>query len=88
MHWKWTMKAKTKKSIDELLEIKEENYCLLEEKLNQFLIAVENNPKPDIQKKIEIRGLANDVKSFMDSYHMWINGAVDSILETIEVMEV
>lgn len=81
------MKAKTKKAIDELLEIKEENYGQFEEKLNQFLIAVENNSKPDIQKKIEIRSLANDVKGFMNSYHMWINGAVDSILETIEGRE-
>lgn len=82
------MKAKTKKAINELLEIKEENYGLLEEKLNRFLIAVESSPKPDIQKKIEIRGLANDVKSLMDSYHMWINRAVDSILETIEGREI
>lgn len=81
------MKTKTKKAVDELLEIKEESYGQLEEKLNQFLIAVENNPKPDIQKKIEIKRLVNDVKSFMDSYHMWINVAIDSILETIEGRE-
>lgn len=82
------MKAKTKKAVDELLEIKEESYSRLEEKLNRFLVAVENNPKPDIQGKIEIRCLANDVESFMNSYHMWINGAIDSILKTIEGREV
>lgn len=82
------MKAKTKKAINELLEIKDDNYGRIEDKINKFLIAIENNPKPDTQKKIEINGLANDVKSFMDSYHMWINGAVDSILNTIIGREV
>ena len=82
------MKAKTKKAIDELLEIKEENYARIEEKLSRFLIAVENNPKPDIQKKIEILHLAIDVKNFMFSYHRWINGAIDSIMETINGREV
>ncbi len=82
------MKVKTKKAVNELLEIKEDNYSQLEEKINQFLIIVENSKTPDIQKKIEIRGFANAVKSFMDSYHMWINGAIDSILETIEGREI
>lgn len=82
------MKTKTKKEICELLEIKENSHSELEEKLNIFLTAVENNQDPDIQKKIEIRHLANDVKSFMDSYHMWIKGAVDSVLETIEGREI
>ena len=82
------MKVKTKKAVNELLEIKEDNYSQLEEKINQFLITVENSKRPDIQKKIEIRGFANAVKSSMDSYHMWINGAIDSILETIEGREI
>lgn len=82
------MKTKTKKAIDDLLEIKDDNYGQIEDKLNKFLIAVENSPKPDIKKKIELTGIANDVKSFIDSYHMWINGAVDSILETVVGREV
>jgi hypothetical protein len=82
------MKARTKKAINDLLEIKEENYDMLEEKLNQFLVAIENSPNNDLQKKTNIRDLANDVKSFMDSYRMLINGAIYSILETIDVREV
>lgn len=82
------MKEKTKKAVNDLLEIKEDSYSQLEEKINQFLIIVENSKRPDIKEKIEIRGFANAVKDFMNSYHMWINGAIDSILETIEGKEI
>ena len=87
------MKIKTRKAIDEILEIKDSYYPELEDKISKFIIAIENLPKPtgnmltDLQKQNEIKSLANSVKNFMITYCDNINGAVDDIFDSVKIKD-
>lgn len=87
------MRAKTRKAINEILEIKDNYYSELEDKISKFLIAIENLHKPtgdmftDLQKQNEIKSLADSVKKFMITYCNNINGAVDDIFDSVKIKD-
>ncbi len=71
------MKTDLSLAIDRLFELYEQNNELLYNKLNSFVITVENNPYN--KTKIYFDGDAEDLKSYIDEYCSALKEAVNNV---------
>ena len=73
------MKESTREAIHSMLDLKEQCSNHLDDAISAFLIAVEANKDNET-----VRNLANNVKDWMQSYHLWVANTADSIVETLK----
>ena len=77
------MKQLTEEAIDNILSMQEECDEQLFERINKLLVYIENIKKFNKDNLHEAKLYANEIKDWMNSYHLFINNFVDSLINTL-----
>lgn len=75
------MKQSVKDDIDSLLDFNEQYYETLKTRINNFIISIEYNDNPDSIAKDNIKWQLNEIKEWMNTYHLMVDNSVDSIYD-------
>lgn len=73
------MENSIKHNINSLIEIKDQCAEHLNDAINALVIAIESDNKD----KTTIEHLADNVRNWMRSYHIWVNDSVNDIISSI-----